>query len=94
MYTHEKSDLFNNMDHMRISGTKLSSVKYILKLNPNCIFLLQRLKSDVSEEAAIWDGNMVVGKNSYGQLVQIISKETQLSTVYTHHSTGVRASHC
>ena len=26
MYTHFKSDLINNMDHMRISGTEPSSV--------------------------------------------------------------------
>ena len=26
MYTHFKSDLFNNIDHMRISGTEPSSV--------------------------------------------------------------------
>ena len=58
----------------------------MLKLNPNCTFLWQRPKSNVPEEAAIWYDNMVVGKNTLGQLMQIISKEAQLSTFYTNHS--------
>ncbi|XP_062597494.1 uncharacterized protein LOC134258910 [Saccostrea cucullata] len=64
--------------------------KYIQKLNPECKSLWQRPKSlpasfdpDILD---LWYDNMVVGKNTLGKFMQLISKEAKLATAYTNHS--------
>ncbi|XP_048767947.2 uncharacterized protein LOC125674728 [Ostrea edulis] len=65
----------------------LSFEKYLTKLNPGCHFLWQRPKSfqAESEDPSIWYDNMVLGKNSLGQMMQNISKQADLSKVYSNH---------
>ena len=60
--------------------------KYLSHLNPINEFLFQRPKSKVPSDSAIWYDNMVVGVNTLGGKMKILSKEANLSVEYTNHS--------
>ena len=60
--------------------------KYLQHLNPKKAFLLQRPKKEVSSDAIVWYDNMVVGERSLGDRMKRISKEANLSRIYTNHS--------
>ena len=47
-------------------------------------FLFQRPKSSGKEE--VWYDNMVVGENTLGKQMKVISQQAELSTTYTNHS--------
>ena len=61
--------------------------KYIAKLNPDCHFLWQRPKNFTEEDydPPIWYDNMVLGKNSFGHMMQNMSKDACLSKIYINH---------
>ena len=60
--------------------------KYLQHLNPKNEFLFQRPKKEVSSDAIVWYDNMVVGERSLGDMMKRISKEVNLSRIYTNHS--------
>ena len=60
---------------------------YVSKLNPNLTALFQRpKKSPPQDPNKPWYDNMVVGEKSLGGMMKNISRESQLSRVYTNHS--------
>ena len=66
--------------------TVASFEKYLQHLNPKNEFLFQRPKKEVSSDAIVWYDNMVVGERSLGDRMKRISKEANLSRIYTNHS--------
>ena len=60
--------------------------KYLQHLNPKNEFLFQRPKKEVSSDAVVWYDNMVVGERSLGDMMKRISKDANLSRIYTNHS--------
>ena len=66
--------------------TVASFEKYLQHLNPKNEFLFQRPKKEVSSDAIVWYDNMVVGERSLGDMMKRISKEANLSRIYTNHS--------
>ena len=60
--------------------------KYLQHLNPKSEFLFQRPKKKVSSGPVVWYDNMVVGECSLGDMMKRISKEANLSRIYTNHS--------
>jgi len=60
--------------------------KYLQHLNPNNEFLFQRPNKEVSSNTVVWYDNMVVGERSLGDMMKRISKEANLSRIYTNHS--------
>ena len=58
--------------------------KYLSVLNPMNEFLFQRPKS--SGKGEVWYDNMVVGENTLGKKMKVISQQAELSTTYTNHS--------
>ena len=69
--------------------TVASFEKYLQHLNPKNEFPFQRPKKEVSSDAIVWYDNMVVGERSLGDMMKRISKEANLSRIYTnpHHQT-------
>ena len=60
--------------------------KYISHLNPENEHLFQRPKTrDVCEDE-VWYDNMVLGENTLGKKMKVISQQAQLSAIYTNHS--------
>ena len=57
---------------------------YLSVLNPMNEFLFQRPKS--SGKGEVWYDNMVVGENTLGKKMKVISQQAELSTTYTNHS--------
>ena len=60
--------------------------KCLEHLNPKNEFLFQRPKKEVSSDAIVWYDKMVVGERSLGDMMKRISKEANLSRIYTNHS--------
>ena len=60
--------------------------KCLQHLNPKNEFLFQRPKKEVSSDAIVWYDKMVVGERSLGDMMKRISKEANLSRIYTNHS--------
>ena len=58
--------------------------RYKCKLNKNSVFLFQRPKSNTVGD--YWYDSVPVGHNTLGNMMQSISKDCQLSTIYTNHS--------
>jgi hypothetical protein len=58
--------------------------RYKSKLNKNCAFLFQRPKSNTVGDC--WYDSVPVGHNTLGNMMQSISKDCQLSKIYTNHS--------
>ena len=60
---------------------------YIKHLNPKNEFLFQRPKkgSKIAVDSVCFD-NMVVGERTFGKKMKFISKEAELSKIYTNHS--------
>ena len=69
----------------------VSFEKYLQHLNPENEFLFQRPKKEVSSNAEDWYDNMVVGERSLGDMMKRISKEANLSRIYTNHSIRAKA---
>lgn len=65
----------------------LSYENYLAKINPECQLLWQRPKNFGSEDydPPTWYDNMELGKNILGQMMQRISKDADLSQVYSNH---------
>ena len=59
--------------------------KYLSVLNPMNEYLFQRPKKSAGE-GEIWYDNMVVGENTLGKKVKVISHQAELSKIYTNHS--------
>ena len=59
--------------------------KYLSVLNPMNEYLFQRPKKSAGE-GEIWYDNMVVGENTLGKKMKVISHQAELSTIYTNHS--------
>jgi hypothetical protein len=57
---------------------------YLTKLNPMCNALFQRPKKNYQEDG-IWYDNVPLGHNKIGDLMKDISKEANLSEIYTNH---------
>ena len=60
--------------------------KYLNHLNPINEFLFQRPKRCFPSDGTIWYDNMVVGENTLGKKMKVLSKEAKLSVEYTNHS--------
>ena len=58
--------------------------KYLSVLNPMNEFLFQRPKS--SGKGEVRYNNMVVGENTLGKKMRVISQQAEWSTTYTNHS--------
>ena len=52
--------------------------------NPMNQYLFQRPKS--SGKGDVWCDNVVVGENTLGKRMKVISQQAELSTIYTNHS--------
>ena len=59
--------------------------KYLSVLNPMNEYLFQRPKKSAGE-GEIWYDNMVVGENTLGKKMKVISHQAELSKIYTNHS--------
>jgi len=59
---------------------------YLSVLNPVNEYLFQRLKSSAKGEVWYDNVNMVVGENTLGKKMKVISQRAELSTTYTNHS--------
>ena len=64
----------------------VSFKKYLQKLNHKNNFLWQRPKKTYVESTTEWYGNVPLGVNSLGKMMQVISKRLSLSKVFTNHS--------
>ena len=60
--------------------------KYISRLNPENEYLFQRPKTREVCEDEVWYNNMVLGENTLGKKMKVISQQAQLSVIYTNHS--------
>ena len=58
--------------------------KYLRVLNPMNEYLFQRPRS--SGKGVVWYDNMVVGENTLGKKMKVISQQAELSAIYTNHS--------
>lgn len=59
--------------------------KYLAKLHPDNKWLWQKPREGFEEEDSVWFCNVPVGKNTLGNMMQKISKEANLSKMYTNH---------
>ena len=62
-----------------------SSEKYLQHLNPVNEFLFQRPMKTTSDSDVLYD-NMVIGERYLGDMMKKISKEADLSKIYSNHS--------
>ena len=60
--------------------------KYLSKLHPQQQSLWQRPKETATENTESWYCNVPLGKNTLGDLMKSISREANLSQIYTNHS--------
>ena len=60
--------------------------KYLSKLHPQQQSLWQRPKETATENTESWYCNAPLGKNTLGDLMKSISREANLSQIYTNHS--------
>ena len=71
------------------TGTKMCPVasfeKYLKKRNPACDALLQYPRNSFCDDDVCWFENRPLGKNSIGEFLSKLSKEANLSDVYTNH---------
>lgn len=79
---HKRGELFLQQER-NLSGKSLKF--YLEKLHPKCDAFFQRPKQ-VAFTSGNWYDNQVVGKKSLGQLMKVISREINLSIMYTNHS--------
>lgn len=64
----------------------VSFEKYISKLNPTCDLLFQTPKAKTPQnDEEPWYKNSPVGQTQLGKMMSIISKEAELSKIYTNH---------
>ena len=59
---------------------------YLGKLNPKLNALFQRPARKMLGEGDVWYENMVLGGRYLAELIKGISKDAQLSCIYTNHS--------
>lgn len=64
---------------------------YLSKINPNCESLFQYPKRNWSSADSFWYENRPVGVNKLDCMMKEISKEANLSRVYTNHSVRATA---
>lgn len=60
--------------------------KYISRLNSENEYLFQRPKTREVSEDEVWYDNMVLGENTLGKKMKVISQQANLSVIYTNHS--------
>ena len=58
--------------------------KYLSHLNPFSEFLFQRPKS--CGDGQVWYDNMVIGENTLGKKMKVISQQAELSIIYSNYS--------
>ena len=56
------------------------------RLNPENEYLFQRPKAREVCEDEVWYDNMVLGENTLGKKMKVISQQAQLSVIYTNYS--------
>ena len=59
-------------------------LRYKSKLNKNCVYFFQRQSRNPKEDC--WCDSAPIGHNVLGNIMNTISKECQLSQIYTNHS--------
>ena len=64
--------------------------KYLTHLNPLNEFLFQRSRENCPD-GIVWYDNVVVGENTLGRKMRLISVQAKLSVEYTNHSIRVTA---
>ena len=60
--------------------------KYISKLHPSCSSLWQRPRDSFDEDDEIWYCNVRLGEKTLASFMSKLSKDTDLSQMYTNHS--------
>lgn len=65
--------------------------KYISKWNPKCPAFFQYPRLNVKESDDVWYEDRPLGINKVGVMMKEISKECNLSTIYTNHSVRATA---
>ncbi len=69
-------------DHCPVKALQL----YLSKLNPKCEWFYQRPKKAEHVTDGIWYDNVPVGHNTIGNMMKAMSKQANLSKLYTNHS--------
>ena len=65
----------------------VSSLKlYLSKLHPESEFLFQQARNRIQTTDDVWYTSRPVGPRTLGDMMKVISKEANLSQVYTNHS--------
>ena len=64
----------------------LSFEKYLSHLNPVNNFLFQRPREKCPVDSIVWYDNVVVGQNTLGRKMKVMSVQANLSVQYTNHS--------
>ena len=59
---------------------------YLSKLNPGSDIFFQHARNKVSDSDEVWFTCRAVGPRTLGDMMKVISKEAELSQVYTNHS--------
>lgn len=83
---HENEDVMIIEGNGSINCPVISFKLYISKLNPKLKALFQRPNKKIPTDDSPWYDNMVVGERGLGDMMKVISKEAELSRVYTNHS--------
>ncbi|CAB4026334.1 Integrator complex subunit 9-like [Paramuricea clavata] len=60
--------------------------KYLSHLNPVNKFLFQRPRENCPSDGIVWYDNNVVGENTLGKKMRVLSVQANLSVEYTNHS--------
>ncbi len=60
--------------------------KYLSHLNPVNKFLFQRPRGNCPPDSMVWYDNVVVGQNTLGKKMRVLSVQANLSVEYTNHS--------
>jgi len=86
---HRENDEAQEGGVMYATGGKYCPVasfeKYMEHLNPDNEYLFQRPKKTAKPDS-VWYDNMVVGERTLGDKMKNLSKEANLSRIYTNHS--------